>query len=314
MPALSPAIEVTARALRIDLVTAEVVGALGEAGIRSIVLKGPAIARWLYRDGAPRTYVDSDLLLDPDELARAGEVLRSHGFELTIDDRLAPHADAHHQLWRRGEGSACVELHWRLCGIGTSAHAAWHRLAGDTELGMVGGVAAEFLSPTARALHLALHVDHHGATKPHCLEDLHRGLRLLDHEIWSRARDLARDLEATEAFAAGLRALPEGAAVAARLGVGESARSVAVSMLEAEASARAINLQRALVERGWRGALRVLLEVALPSPAYMRFWDPEAGRSRLALLRAYARRNASLVRDALPVLHEVAQARRRFAQ
>src|SRR5687767_8225712 len=38
-------------ALAVDAVTANVVAALRRAGVASIILRGPAIARWLYAEG-----------------------------------------------------------------------------------------------------------------------------------------------------------------------------------------------------------------------------------------------------------------------
>ena len=64
MPPLSSAVRTAALAVRVDRVTAEVVTAMREAGIRSL-LKGPSIATWLYGDGGARPYDDSDLLVAP---------------------------------------------------------------------------------------------------------------------------------------------------------------------------------------------------------------------------------------------------------
>jgi hypothetical protein len=64
----SRALRLTAHALARDVATAEVVEALRAAGVRSIVLKGPSIARWLYADGQPRPYGDTDLLVSPADL------------------------------------------------------------------------------------------------------------------------------------------------------------------------------------------------------------------------------------------------------
>jgi Uncharacterised nucleotidyltransferase len=54
--------------LHLDAVTTEVVLALREAGIPSVLLRGPAIARWLYEDPTERSYVDTDLLGALDDL------------------------------------------------------------------------------------------------------------------------------------------------------------------------------------------------------------------------------------------------------
>ena len=65
--------------------TAEVVTAFKDAGIPTILLKGPSIARWLYPAGG-RTYRDTDLLVPPSQFADAGSVLRSLGFTDLLED------------------------------------------------------------------------------------------------------------------------------------------------------------------------------------------------------------------------------------
>src|SRR5580700_11186524 len=73
-----------ARALGCDHVSAEVVGAMQDVGIPSILLKGPSIARWLYPAGG-RSYADTDLLVPARELSRAETVLRSLGFTELVE-------------------------------------------------------------------------------------------------------------------------------------------------------------------------------------------------------------------------------------
>jgi Uncharacterised nucleotidyltransferase len=70
-----------ARSLYVDVVTADVTKELRARGVRSILLKGPAVAGWLYRDGTPRPYADTDLLIAPSNLAAAKVVLEDLGFE-----------------------------------------------------------------------------------------------------------------------------------------------------------------------------------------------------------------------------------------
>lgn len=68
-----------ARNFAIDALTAEVVSAFTGEGIGTVVLKGPVLARWLY-PGEVRPYVDSDLMVAPDDRARAVGVLERLGF------------------------------------------------------------------------------------------------------------------------------------------------------------------------------------------------------------------------------------------
>ena len=63
----------------------------------------------------------------------------------------------------------------------------------------------------------ALHAAHHGRTYPRPLRDLERALDRLDRETWVAAARLAAELDAVEAFAAGLRLVPAGESLASEL-------------------------------------------------------------------------------------------------
>jgi hypothetical protein len=76
---LLPAIRQAIGTLAVDRVTAEVISAFDAAGIPSILLKGPSIARWLYPAGG-RGYVDTDLLVQRQQFSRASDLLKDLGF------------------------------------------------------------------------------------------------------------------------------------------------------------------------------------------------------------------------------------------
>jgi len=79
-----------ARNFAVDAFTAEVVGAFGREGIEVLVLKGQVLARWLY-PGEARPYGDSDLMVAPDDRARAVSVLERLGFTEHCAWMPAPH-------------------------------------------------------------------------------------------------------------------------------------------------------------------------------------------------------------------------------
>src|SRR5947208_2923537 len=81
----SPAVRATAASLRLDALAIEVCAAFAGAGIETIVLKGPAVATWLYHDGSLRPYVDIDLLVDPRRADAAAAMLASVGFVDVLD-------------------------------------------------------------------------------------------------------------------------------------------------------------------------------------------------------------------------------------
>jgi len=53
-----------ALSLHLDAVTAEVVEAFRAVGVRTILLRGPAVGKWLYQEVGDRSYVDVDLLVE----------------------------------------------------------------------------------------------------------------------------------------------------------------------------------------------------------------------------------------------------------
>ena len=79
-PPLSNSAWEATRRLALEAATAQVVGSLSGLGVRSILLKGPALAGWLY--GAPdqRPYGDVDLLVAPHQFDLAETCLGPLGF------------------------------------------------------------------------------------------------------------------------------------------------------------------------------------------------------------------------------------------
>src|SRR4051794_10779555 len=80
-PAISARMAAAAASLRTDVVAAEVADAFRAAGIRSILLRGPSIARHVYDTGEPREYFDVDLLVAPAAMIQAERILADRGFE-----------------------------------------------------------------------------------------------------------------------------------------------------------------------------------------------------------------------------------------
>ena len=74
-------VEVAARTLIVDRLSAEAAGLLSEAGIDCMIFKGPVIGEWLYPEEA-RSYGDSDFLVSPLDWDRAVAVLVAQGFRM----------------------------------------------------------------------------------------------------------------------------------------------------------------------------------------------------------------------------------------
>jgi hypothetical protein len=276
-----------------DRVAVEVVSALGAAGVDALVVKGIAIAHWLYRPDQARGYLDCDVLVAPDRLATAAEALTARGFTCQRDQTLNPEAwtEPHEQVWRRRDG-AVVELHWRLPGVEADPREAWPRLWAHRAVLAHGEAELPVLDPAGRTLHVALHAAQHGLVETKPRVDLAAALERLDEETWRAAAALASELEATDAFSAGLRLDPRGARLAERLGIPEPSAKWALLA----AGAEEMGAERLL---RWRQArprerLRLTWLGLFPPPEQMEMFDRRARRGRRALAAAYARRLARL--------------------
>ncbi len=88
--------------------------ALTTAGIRATVLKGPHLARSVYANPAHRTYTDLDLLVPPDDLSPALEVMRADPSVSSIPPQ-TPKADKRNIPVADESGVVfTVDLHWDL--------------------------------------------------------------------------------------------------------------------------------------------------------------------------------------------------------
>lgn len=287
-----------ANRLRIDAVTAEVLRAFALADVRSLVLKGRAIATWLYGDGDPRWYVDCDLLVRPDDLRAAGGVLSGLEFERRYDDgRMPPWWREHASEWSRGSDGVMVDLHRRIPGVGIDDGAAWEVLSAETETLMIGGQPAPVLGLSGRALHIALHAAHHGPTSPRPLVDLDRAVHRLAPAVWRQAVALAERLRATEALSAGLRLIPLGEKLAAELGL-PPPRSIEVLLRASSPPPVALGFELLASADSWRERLAIVRRKLVPPPDFVRRWRSDATESRLALARAYAGRPLWILRHA----------------
>jgi len=286
--------------LRNDIAAAEVIGALRDDGIRSILLKGPSVARWLYRDDEQRIYGDIDLLVSPSEFDRAEELLARLGFEHADLETTRPGRESHHEIWKRSLDGAQVELHRTVLGIGVPDHVFWDEIAAETEMLPLGvgeeASDAEVPAEHARAMLVGLHAAQHGPI-PTPLNDLERALAQLPLSTWERAGALAGRLRAGGSLRSGLCLLPEGRAVAEELAL-EGEAPIEARIRADDAPRTAIGWEHLSRMPGVRGKVRYLARELVPTPEVMRLTDPAASRGRMGLTVAYLRRPVVLVAHA----------------
>jgi hypothetical protein len=288
----------TAARLRIDVGTVEVHDSFERAGIRALLLKGRSIARWLYPNGTGRTYLDCDLLVGPLDFPAAEDALASLGYiSLLGEMRMPSWWCAHAAVWHRTSDGMCVDLHRNLIGVGVDEATTWRVLSADPDQVLVAGRRVPTLALPARAMHVALHAAQHGVVWDPAIADLERALDACDDDLWLKAAALADKLQATAAFLAGLRLLPAGKALLARLALPDM-RSVEAELRTGSPPPLALGFEQLIQARGHRARAKIVWRKLAPTPAFLRDLDPRAGEGRLGLARAYLRRAVWLLRHA----------------
>jgi hypothetical protein len=93
---------------------------LRDAGLRSVCLKGPTLAQWLYGRAGFRRFADLDIMVAPRDQTRACQALGQHGYQLP-DAMPLRTAQAVYQglgAWPlRHADRYPVDLHCRLCHV-----------------------------------------------------------------------------------------------------------------------------------------------------------------------------------------------------
>jgi Uncharacterised nucleotidyltransferase len=302
-----PEIVWAARSLALDRRSAELVAELEAAGVPAILLKGPAIAAWLYRGRGVRTYGDTDLLVPPDRWDLAMATLRRLGFDDGLGGMAHPRMESFtsHPLAR---GDEDVDLHCTIWGIEVPPERAWEVLSANTEPMNVGGRTLPVLAPAARAMHVALHAAQHGYDEGKPVHDLELALEVLPDDLWAEAAAVAAELDALGGFATGLRLLPAGRSLAERLGVDREASVDA--LLRVAHVPLSQGFEELANTRGVRAKLAVVRGELAPTADFMRWWSPLARRGRLGLAAAYLWRPLYLALRAGPGLVAWRRARR----
>jgi len=299
-----------ARALALDAVAGELASSFEQAGIRCILLKGPAMARWLYDDELLRAYVDIDLLVPPAGLGAATRLLADAGFELSLREMALPHGRKPHAgTWIRTGDGANVDLHDTLPGVGVPPEAAWEALEHGIETLVVGRAELEVLAEPARALLVVLHAAHHGVKDEQALADLFHALARLPESTWREASGLAFRLDAVPAFASGLDLLPEGRLLARTLELPDTG-TVETRLRASSAPELALSFDWLVRTSGFRARARLVWRRLAPPAGVMKARSSLARRGPAGLAAAYVLNPPRLAWRAVPALRAWLKARR----
>ena len=270
------------RRLRADMAAAALFGRLAEDGLEALLLRGPVVARRLYREGE-RDYGDSDVLVPAGGREAVERVLAELGYRAYTAQGYARH-------WHDPVRGAEVDLHLTLWGVRAAPAALWSALSACRTTISLQGVPVPAPNEGATALVIALHACQHGALGLRALEDLRRAIAQLGDERWSEASSIAAATGSERALRQALSSLPEGRALLARLGL-TPAMSVQAAM-----RMQGVRLPDYLFEGlTGRERLAILRRRLSPAPAELsRTFDTRAEASRAVLVRVHARRAARL--------------------
>jgi hypothetical protein len=134
---------------------------LSEAGIATILYKGPALASLAYGYVTLREYGDVDILVRPRDARGAADVLEALGFR--TDLHLSPpqerlHRSLHSELiFHHPASHEMVELHWKLCDGFFCFRPDYPSLWRNAKQGRVLGQPVLELSPEDLVLFLCVH-------------------------------------------------------------------------------------------------------------------------------------------------------------
>jgi hypothetical protein len=292
---------VAARNLLLDRAAGVAIERLRSEGIESILLKGAAIAMWLYK-GEVRPYLDIDLLVSPAQFDAATRALSSLGYVHTLEGADASEIGPKERELIGPDG-VCIDLHMGFVGVPGDPLRCWEILSQRTRDFTLAGrrTQVKVLDIPARTMHLALHAAQNGVIDVKAVADLQRGLEQVDREQWRSAAGLAEELGATEAFAAGLRLVPAGRSLADELSLPKRI-SVELLLRTRSAPQQAIFFERVREADGARQKLRLVGRKLFPTVAYMRVNVPLARRGRIGLLVAWAGHPWLVVRGTAPAL------------
>ena len=294
--------------LAIEQLTVGVVAELREAGIPSVVLKGAPLVRRLYELHELRPSVDVDILVPPARHGEATRVLERAGFADTDPGAFGSDEAKHAVTLARRDG--VVDLNRTLPFVAGDPDAVWRAISREVREVAIAGSPVPAMSDAALAFHVALHAAQHGAATAKPVRDLERALDRIPPPGWSAARDLAAELGALDYFAAGLRLVEPGRAVASRLDLPREL-PVAVELRAQTPPPTALAWEALLRAEGGAAKLRLIGRAVAPRPGYVRFWSRRRVRRDVPLPLLYLYRPLWLLGRTGAALRALYRTRRR---
>ena len=276
----------------LDAAAAAVFETFSRRDVGALLLKGAALARLLYDAPEQRRYSDIDVLVAPDDRQAARAALEELGYRnasarVGVDDIGGV---IHAETWLATPAGArypvAVDLHLRLADANDPAERVWEAIRARSTRIELHGRQVPTLDRPALAMHLAMHAAHHGHAYLKGRRELLRALDRWPLEVWREAARLAAEIEATEAFAAGLRMVEPGVELAKTLELPPTSRLDWEVRQSARPRGR-FHLQAFLQAPNLRTRAHVLRRALFPHPRWMVRQYPWAQDRRARMFAAY---------------------------
>jgi hypothetical protein len=158
----------------------DVAAPLDRAGVRWVLLKGAALAQVVYDRPAVRWYSDLDVLVHPEDLGVALEVLEQAGFSVLDRNWELIAATGRGEISLETRAGNLLDLHWHLINDRRTRRAFAVDVSAMMERRVVvdiDGLAVPILDPLDTVLHVALHASLAGGHRLLWLLDLHQAIR-----------------------------------------------------------------------------------------------------------------------------------------
>ncbi|OGC22833.1 hypothetical protein A2291_08610 [candidate division WOR-1 bacterium RIFOXYB2_FULL_42_35] len=179
-------------------------GAFNTAGIKVLLLKGPAFAQSIYPHPALRSFSDIDILVNPENVTKTKAVLRQ------LDYQSHTQEFEHFQGLRNEESFSSkgktpalksIDLHWDIhCFFGILKHVSVKDYFDNSISITTPQLAFLTLNPVDALIHAAVHMrmTHHGSFRLSWVADMAMLIKqLISLDDWQRLKRKSQDIGAT---------------------------------------------------------------------------------------------------------------------
>lgn len=267
-----------------------IAAAFEQAGIPVVLLKGACFALTLYEDIGLRPMGDLDILVPKEKFSRALQVVQAQGYENLLPDAAPGLRELlNHEVFLQKQGmSFALEVHHSLVADKTYAYAVpvdwfWQHVEPfiTRAQGEMRFNALQMLSPEAQLLYAASHamLQHGGQKSPlRWFYDIDQLIRHYQVRLdWDLLIHQARAFEWGSALAAALdktcryfdTPLPEG--IYSKTTALTDRHQDLVNLKQTRPPTHILLEYQKLKSLDWQGRFRLVLGLAFPTPAYMRW-------------------------------------------